>query len=54
MDHYQQVEDAWGDKKELASQPVPKDKAIDIALTVYLFMFGKPFIGKVKLTSGRR
>ena len=54
MDHYQQVEDAWGDKKELASQPVPKENAIDIALAVYNFMFGKPFKGKTKLTSGHR
>ena len=53
-DHYMQVNDAWGDKIDVASQPVPKDKAIDIALTIYSFMFGKPFKGKTKLTSGHR
>lgn len=53
-DHYQQVTTAWGDKLPLASQPVPKDEAISIALNIYEFMFGKPFKGKAKLTSGHR
>ena len=53
-DHYQQVEQAWGELLALSSQPVPKEKAIEVALNIYEFMFGKKFKGKTRLTSGRR
>jgi len=53
-DHYQQVEQAWGELLAPASQPVPKEKAIEVALNIYEFMFGKKFKGKTRLTSGHR
>ena len=54
IDHYTIVQEAWGDKLKLADQPIPKEKAVEVALSIYQYMFGKPWKGKVKLTSGRR
>lgn len=54
IDHYQKVKEAWGDKALIAARAIPKDRAVDVAKSIYQFMFGKSFQGEIKLTSGRR
>jgi len=54
INDYKVVQEAWGDKLKLADQPIPKEQAIKVALSLYEYMFGKPWKGKTRLTSGRR
>jgi hypothetical protein len=54
VDHYKKVDAAWGAFRGAAFKPVDPDRAVKIALSVYAYMFGKPFKGETRITSGNR